>query len=235
MDTPVNRAHIRSLDIFDPRKAKPVNIIGCGSIGSFLAENLAKMGFKKFFLYDKDIVGEENIGCQNFGWEDIGKPKVEALKNILLSRTPVLEEDIVIIPEFVTLSSRNLKRFISFLGVDSMKARKEIWTLLKGKIPLFVDGRIGGETVRVFSVRPQKLDIDFYESTLYTDDEAEDLPCTARNVADVALFVSAMMANAARRFITKDHVLSEMGMFTQTYTSYSYSVTEEAELRKTRS
>lgn len=218
----LNKAYIRSVGIFDPAKAPPINIIGCGSIGSFLAENLAKMGFQKFVLYDQDTVGEENIGCQNFGWADVGKLKVEALKNILISRTPVLEENVVTVPEFVTPRSTNLKRFTTFLGVDSMKARKEIWTLLKGKIPFLVDGRIGGETVRVFSVRPIPEEIMFYESTLYSDAEADDLPCTERNVADVALFTAAMMANSVRRFLTKEHVLMEMGMFTQTYTTYNY-------------
>lgn len=215
-----NIAYTRSEGIFNPDLAKPVNIIGCGSIGSYVAETLAKMGFQKFYLYDGDTVGEENIGCQNYGWQDIGRLKVDALKDILIARTPVLAENIITIPEYVTLRTP-IKRLITFVGVDSMAARKNLWILLKGKIPLLIDGRIGGETIRVFTVRPVDEDMEFYNSTLYSDAEADDLPCTQRNVADVALFVAAMMVNSIRRYLTKEHSITEMGMFTQSYTTYT--------------
>lgn len=216
----MNEAYIRSSGIFNPDLARPVNIIGCGSIGSFLAMGLVKCGFKVFHLYDEDVVNAVNVGCQNYGVADIGKAKVEALKAIILSSGP--DEDITVEAhnEFV-LPGTNILRLPTFVGVDSMIARKNIWDKLKHRIPILVDGRIGGEFVRVFSITDSARDIEFYESTLYSDEEASELPCTERNVIDVAFFVSGMMIRAMRNFLVKGTINLEAMLDVKTFTSHT--------------
>ena len=47
----------KSRDFFDPSKIKmPVHIIGCGAIGSHLAETLARLGVTDIHLWDTDTV-----------------------------------------------------------------------------------------------------------------------------------------------------------------------------------
>jgi hypothetical protein len=217
----MDEAYVRSSGIFNPSLARPVNIVGCGSIGSFLSMGLVKCGFKVFHLYDEDIVDVVNVGCQNFGHNDIGKPKVEALKEIISNSGPK-DDGISIIAhnEFVG-PGMDILRLPTFVGVDSMIARKNIWKKLKNKIPILVDGRIGGEFVRVFSVRDDYTDVEFYESTLYSDEDASELPCTERNVIDVAFFVAAMMIRAMRTFLSKGEVSLEAAMDVKTFTSYT--------------
>jgi len=60
---------------------KTVLVGGAGSLGSRIALNLAKEGFGRIIIVDSDIVAEENIGYQEYSKLDIGKNKVEALKN----------------------------------------------------------------------------------------------------------------------------------------------------------
>ena len=212
-------ACIRSIDIFNPDKSKPVNIIGCGSIGSYAALTLAKMGVQSFHLFDGDTVGEENIGCQNFGWEHLGKLKVEALRDILLANSPAEAKNIKLYPEFVTATTR-LPKVISIVGVDSMAARKLIWEKLKNRVPLIVDGRIGGQVIRVFSVLPYEEYASYYEKYFVKDEDAYELPCTQRNVAYVANFVQAIVGRAIRNFIEKGTVEMEIGMDAETFVNY---------------
>jgi hypothetical protein len=215
----MENAYMRSVDIFNPDKATPVNIIGCGSIGSYSALTLAKMGVQSFHLWDADYVGEENIGCQNFGWEHLGKPKVEAVRDILVSNSPVKPENVTLHPEFVSADTR-LPKIITIVGVDSMAARKIVYAKLKKKVPLLVDGRIGGQVVRVFSVIPSEEYTDYYERYFVDDAAAYDMPCTQKNVAYVANVVQAIIGRMVRNFIEIGRVEKEIGIDMATFVNY---------------
>ena len=68
----------KSYDFFQPEKHNDrIHIIGCGSVGSTVAENLARSGVTKMTLWDFDMVEPKNIANQMFIQADIGKPKVE--------------------------------------------------------------------------------------------------------------------------------------------------------------
>ncbi len=63
---------------------KSIVIIGLGSLGGFFAENISRMdGLQSLILIDPDIVEDRNIGRSIYRKNDIGKFKVEALKNII--------------------------------------------------------------------------------------------------------------------------------------------------------
>ena len=217
----MDESFVRSTGILNPDDTTPLSIIGCGAIGSFTAIALAKMGFnKKMHLYDGDVVGIENVGVQLFGPKHIGMPKVEALKDLLLSLT-TLEPDNIVCNHTMVDSTTPMKRIMTVVGVDSMKARQLIWNKLKGKVPVLIDGRIGGQVVRVFTVRNDYESMNYYAGTLYSDEEAVDLPCAERNVADVAFFVAGIIGRAARMFISHDRIIGEMAFDARTYFSYS--------------
>lgn len=214
-----NVCYSRSQDIFDPVKARPVAILGCGSIGSFAAETLAKMGFQTFHLYDGDIVGEENIGCQRFGHKHVGMTKVDALKEILISTAPVEEKNIHAHYEFVEGATR-LLNISTVVGVDNMLARQNIWKKLQGKVPLIIDGRIGGQVVRVFGVMNDYAYNEYYASHLYNDEDAVDLPCTQRNVCYVANIVQGIIGRMMRNFLEKGKVEKEIGIDVESFINY---------------
>lgn len=67
---------------------KNLNIIifGCGGLGANIAQNLLLSGFSKFHLIDSDKVEFSNLNRQlPYTKSDVGKYKVEALKNALLN------------------------------------------------------------------------------------------------------------------------------------------------------
>lgn len=70
---------------------KGVVIIGCGSVGSLMALELAKAGVGRFMLVDSDIFGYHNICRHQCGIYDVGRHKTDALKERILMINPYAE------------------------------------------------------------------------------------------------------------------------------------------------
>ena len=75
----------------DIMEKKRVVILGCGSVGSLVALELARAGVKHFILVDADIVEYHNICRHQCGIEDVGDFKVYALKRRILNINPSAE------------------------------------------------------------------------------------------------------------------------------------------------
>lgn len=66
-------------------------IIGCGSVGSLVALELARAGVGRFFLIDMDIFGYHNICRHQCGIQDVGKYKTTAVKERILQINPTAQ------------------------------------------------------------------------------------------------------------------------------------------------
>src|SRR5499427_1477205 len=60
-----------------------LTICGAGALGSQLADNLARQGFKQLRVIDRDRIEEHNVGTQLYGESEVGAWKVEVLRNRL--------------------------------------------------------------------------------------------------------------------------------------------------------
>ena len=60
-----------------------LTLCGAGALGSNLADNLARQGFRDLRVVDRDRVEEHNVGTQLYGESDVGAWKVEVLKQRL--------------------------------------------------------------------------------------------------------------------------------------------------------
>lgn len=117
---------VKSQDYFDPTmlKNRRVHIIGCGSVGSTIAELLARLGITKISLYDFDKVSAHNIANQMFNESDIGRLKTDAVKDLICAINKDAESDIETFAEGYTDKTR-LSGYI-FLCVDNIDLRREI-------------------------------------------------------------------------------------------------------------
>lgn len=114
----------KSYDFFQPEKdTARIHIVGCGSVGSTLAENLARCGVTKMTLWDFDTVEAHNIVNQMFRQQDVGKPKVEALKDILMDINPEIKDDVELKPK--GWEGKLMSGYI-FLCVDNIELRRTI-------------------------------------------------------------------------------------------------------------
>lgn len=112
----------KSHDFFQPEKVgAKVHIIGCGSVGSTVAENLARCGVTDMVLWDFDHVEAKNIVNQMFRVQDVGRLKVEALQDILREINPEIR--LTLKPD--GWQGELLSGYI-FLAVDSIELRRKI-------------------------------------------------------------------------------------------------------------
>lgn len=115
---------IKCHDYFQPEKEKArIHIIGCGSVGSTVAENLARCGIKKMTLWDFDKVESKNVANQMFRGTDVGKLKVDALADILKEVNEECEGELKLEPN--GWNGEMLSGYV-FLCCDSMKIRRQI-------------------------------------------------------------------------------------------------------------
>ena len=66
-----------------------VTICGAGALGSHLVDNLARQGFRKIRVIDRDRIEEHNVSTQVYGSADVGAWKVEVLRNRLFRAVEV--------------------------------------------------------------------------------------------------------------------------------------------------
>lgn len=72
-------------------KDKTVGIAGCGGLGSNCAVALARVGVGKLVIADFDKVDISNLNRQYFFAEQVGKPKVIALKENIYKIDPLVK------------------------------------------------------------------------------------------------------------------------------------------------
>ena len=163
---------LRHLSVFDPAVfgSQQIDVIGVGATGSRIALQLVKLGVSNIHLWDFDKVEAHNIANQMFSQKDIGKPKVEALAEILSAHAGIVP---TIHNERVN-GSQKLGDVV-FLLTDTMSSRKEIWNgALKMKLStkLVVETRMGVDEGRIYAFNPMlPSNNKAFEATLYDDEK----------------------------------------------------------------
>ena len=201
--------YLRQLDILDPDKLArlAVTVIGAGAIGSFTTVALAKMGLGDLAVYDDDIVTEHNLPNQFYREVDIGRPKVDALAEIVQAFAGI---------DIKTRQERYADQPLAGLvvsAVDSMEARRTIWRRVRMNpaVDLFIDARMGAEVARVFTVDPTDPDdLRGYQANLHSSEEAFQAPCTARATVYCSAGISALIASAVRQHVAGERVRREL-------------------------
>ena len=114
------------LEYFDASKIKaPIHIVGCGAIGSHVAEQLTRMGCTNIHLWDFDTVSPHNITNQMFIQDDIGDAKVHAVGNLMTEINTDLKINRDIIYHVEGWSGEILNGYV-FLCVDNIDLRRKI-------------------------------------------------------------------------------------------------------------
>jgi molybdopterin/thiamine biosynthesis adenylyltransferase len=190
----------RQLDLvpLDRLARARVTVIGAGAVGSFAAFTLAKMGVGTITVYDDDTVEIHNIPNQPFSILDCGKPKVQALKDMI-----VHYHGVEIDARAERYTDQPLAGIV-IVAVDSMDARLSIWEQVRynAGIELFIDSRMGAEVGRVLTIRPADPDdVKAYESTLHTSQEALQARCTERAIIYTVLGIAGAICGAVKRHL----------------------------------
>lgn len=177
---------VKSQDYFSPQNVNArCHIIGCGSVGSTVAELLARLGVTRISLYDFDTVSSHNLANQMFFESDIGRNKVDAVKDLICKINSEAKDDIIVHPEGWNKDTR-LDGYV-FLCVDNIDLRREIAkkNLPSRAIKAMFDFRTTLESAQHYATEwsNAKTTIEFIKSMDFTSEEAKaNTPVTACNV-----------------------------------------------------
>lgn len=185
-------------NLFDPALARPVTVIGAGSVGSHAVYALASMGVTDLMVWDGDTVMSDNTPSSLYGNADVGRPKVEALRDIVLRLTGV---EIKIRAEMYT--DQPLRNTSVVACVDTMAARRLIWDKAKmhPTIDILCDTRTREAYKEVLCIEPTKQeDIDRYEKLFFEDEFDLRQMCGRHSVIFVSMSAAIDVASNLANF-----------------------------------
>jgi molybdopterin/thiamine biosynthesis adenylyltransferase len=183
----------RQLDVLNqPRLARiPITVIGAGAVGSFTVLALAKCGAERIQVWDDDSIEAHNLPNQWYRLSDLGRPKVQALKALVLEMTGVRID--VVQERFQGDGATE----VTICAVDSMDVRIALWRQLQPRPQLYIDARMGAEVGMVKCVGPYG---SWYDDTLYPSSEAHHAPCTAKATMYCASGLAAFVASQVAQY-----------------------------------
>jgi len=172
-----------------------VGVIGVGGLGYPIVRALASIGVGHMELFDPDRVEVVNLGTQGWCQDHVGLWKVEAAaqeaqrlnKSVSIGQHRETFEENMIVPWDLT-----------FVCVDSMKARKDVVTAFSRKrydYPrTLVEGRMGAEAFE-FHILQTLNDVERWRREYwFPDSEAVREPCTRRATMWCGVSTGALMA-----------------------------------------
>ncbi|ACL66456.1 UBA/THIF-type NAD/FAD binding protein [Anaeromyxobacter dehalogenans 2CP-1] len=137
-------------------RERAVLVAGCGSVGSYLAELLARAGVGRLALLDPEVVEPANLSRTVFAAEDVGRSKPEALARRLLAVEPSIA--LALEPRAVdglppaALDARVREADLVLAATDDPAAQRALdrFAYARGRPALFVGlyaGAQGGEVI----------------------------------------------------------------------------------------
>ena len=195
----------KSYEYFKPENVNArIHIVGCGSVGATLAENLARLGLTNFTLWDMDIVTAHNLANQIFREQDIGRPKVEALFDILTEINPYIKDQTKLQDD--GWNGQRLNGYV-FLCVDNIDLRREIVKMHMDNpyVKAMFDFRTLLESAQHYAAdwTDRKMKEDLLSSMNFSHEEAaEETPVSACGITlGVAPTVRAVCGLGVSNFV----------------------------------
>ena len=191
----------KSRAFLDPDKVKAkIHVIGCGSVGSTVAELLARGGLTNFVLYDFDVVEAKNVANQMYTEQDIGKRKVDALERILKEINPE-----VVVAKRPDGWCGNMMSGYIFLCPDSIDVRREVAEAHKNSpyVKAVFDFRTGLTNAQHYAAdwSSERQKENFIKSMKFTDDEADEAVSACGETLGVAPTVRSISSCGVANFM----------------------------------
>ncbi|NLX85283.1 MAG: HesA/MoeB/ThiF family protein [Synergistaceae bacterium] len=121
-------------------------VVGCGGLGGWIIEMLARAGVGEIVMIDRDVFNEDNLNRQLFSTEaNIGKPKSLAAAE----RVTVVNSAVDTIAHIISLDEKNGRELLEGSSVvidalDNNKSRRILFEVCRNLGVPFIHGAIGG-------------------------------------------------------------------------------------------
>ena len=193
-----NERYSRQADIVPRQRIMDcrATVIGVGAIGRQIAIQLTAIGVPVLQLIDFDHVEISNIASQGYLQKDLKRPKVDATAEFCREINYDLQVEVV--PDKFKRSTPVGN--CVFCCVDAIIARKHIWDSIKDKVNFFCDGRMSAEVIRVITACDERSRL-YYPQTLFTAEQAQAAPCTAKTTIYCANIAAGFMLAQFTRYL----------------------------------
>ena len=163
-------------------------VIGVGAIGRQVAIQLTAIGVPHLQLIDFDHVETSNLATQGYLQKDLKRPKVDATAEFTREMNYDLNVEVI----FERFKRSTPVGNCVFVCVDSIVVRKLVWDTVKDKVVFYCDGRMSAEVLRVITACDEK-GRGYYPQTLFTAEQAQTGPCTAKTTIYCANIAAGFM------------------------------------------
>lgn len=176
-------------------------VVGAGAVGRQVCLALASVGAKDVTVIDFDEVDVSNVATQGYLPSDVGQKKVLCVSSMM--KLIDLERD----ARYTAIDGlydpslfKENPPSIIFSCVDNMSTRNSIWKFFKKSTScsLLLDGRMQGTNLRWIANQRGET---HYESTLFSDEQANDGRCTARTTYYAATILANLLINEMAKHI----------------------------------
>lgn len=126
--------HSRNLE-FDNLQNKRITVVGCGAIGSYVAQSLVRLGAGlgsgSLVLVDHDVLEPENLGRHALGYPGLFQHKAVVLREDLLRQFPLAKVDAVVkdVADYPNLFGADL--LIDATGEESVSELLNGWRIAR--------------------------------------------------------------------------------------------------------
>jgi len=170
-------------------------VIGVGAVGRQVALQLAAIGVPRLQLIDFDRVEATNVTTQGYLEGDVGELKIDATRRAVEAIDRTIRLDAI----NDRFRPKQAVGEAVFCCVDSISARASIWRAMRHRYRFWVDARILGEVIRIL-VADGHDDLR-YDSTLFSQAEAQAGQCTARSTIYAASITAGLMVHQFARWL----------------------------------
>lgn len=178
-------------DLFDSLKDKCVLILGCGGVGGYVVEALARCGIGTLILVDFDVIDETNINRQIIALDStIGRKKVD----VLCERVKDINKEC------------NVIRVEQFIDTDNLNC------LFEFSIDYFVDACDTVSTKKEVIMRCLQNEVPFI-SCMGTGNKLDP---SKLEITDIRKTVNDPLARILRKFVRDKGIESKVMVLTST-------------------
>jgi adenylyltransferase/sulfurtransferase len=177
---------VKDLDL-NFKSKKKLLVVGAGGVGSVICELLIRSGFNNLTIVDNDMVDETNIQRQIYFRTDIGRYKVDALKDYLYNinnnvNITVIKD--ILSKENISKVSKDIDLIVD--ATDNFQTRRLIndFCELEGKDWIY-NGAIKGEIISCLFIGKEKKFNNIFPK------EIKDESCCEFGVLASTTFISA--------------------------------------------
>jgi len=189
-----NSRFIRNAGLIDQEKLNEITIIGLGSIGSTIVQDVTMMGYRKIHLIDFDTIDEHNLSTTRYSEQGVGQLKIQQAETECkcLNYNVIIEQIPLRLERLLEINKGKLPTESVIICTDNMNSRKlayEAWVKSETR-EIFVDVRMASLTMqRVIATKNN----DNYMSHFVEDDTIPEAPCAIKHT----VFTTSIIAGLA--------------------------------------